>query len=33
MPIYQQQGTIPNKRHTVFRQDNGNLYHEELFGT
>ena len=33
MPIYQQQGTIPNKRHTVFRQENGSLYHEELFGT
>lgn len=33
MPIYQQQGLIPNKRHTVFRQKNGQLYHEELFGT
>ena len=33
MPVYQQQGIIPNKRHTVFRQDNGSLYHEELFGT
>ena len=33
MPIYQQQGIIPNKRHTVFRQENGSLYHEELFGT
>ena len=33
MPIYQQQGVIPNKRHTVFRQENGTLYHEELFGT
>ncbi len=33
MPIYQQQGKIPNKRHTVYRQPNGNLYHEELFGT
>ena len=33
MPIYQQQGLIPNKRHTVFRQKNGALYHEELFGT
>ena len=33
MPIYQQVGIIPPKRHTVFRQPNGNLYHEELFGT
>lgn len=33
MPIYQQQGVIPNKRHTVFRQKNGTLYNEELFGT
>lgn len=33
MPIYRQVGKIPNKRHVVFRQPNGNLYHEELFGT
>ncbi len=33
MPIYQQAGIIPKKRHTVFRQPNGKLYHEELFGT
>lgn len=33
MPIYQQQGKLPNKRHIVFRQPNGNLYHEELVGT
>lgn len=33
MPIYQQQGVIPNKRHTVFRQKSGILYNEELFGT
>lgn len=33
MPIYQQLGTIPPKRHTQFRQANGGLYHEELFGT
>jgi homogentisate 1,2-dioxygenase len=33
MPIYQRQGKIPNKRHTVYRQANGSLYHEELFGT
>lgn len=33
MPIYRQEGLIPSKRHTVFRQPNGQLYHEELFGT
>lgn len=33
MPIYKQVGKIPEKRHTVFRQPNGKLYHEELFGT
>jgi homogentisate 1,2-dioxygenase len=33
MPFYQKLGEIPNKRHTVFRQENGELYHEQLFGT
>lgn len=33
MPIYRQVGKIPKKRHIVFRQPNGELYHEELFGT
>ena len=33
MSIYQKQGKIPHKRHIVFRQPNGDLYHEELFGT
>ena len=33
MAIYQKQGTIPQKRHTVFRRQDGALYHEELFGT
>ena len=33
MPMYRQVGIIPHKRHIVFRQPNGNLYHEELFGT
>ncbi len=33
MPVYQKAGFIPKKRHTVFRQPNGELYHEELFGT
>ncbi|MBL0145007.1 MAG: homogentisate 1,2-dioxygenase [Chitinophagaceae bacterium] len=33
MPIYRQVGKIPSKRHVVFRQPSGKLYHEELFGT
>ena len=33
MPVYQRMGKIPSKRHTVYRRDNGDLYHEELFGT
>jgi homogentisate 1,2-dioxygenase len=33
MPIYRQVGSVPHKRHTVFRKPNGELYHEELFGT
>lgn len=33
MPLYRQIGTIPQKRHTVFRRPDGELYHEELFGT
>lgn len=33
MPFYHKLGTIPHKRHTVFRQDNGELHHEQLFGT
>lgn len=33
MPLYQKVGLVPNKRHVVFRQPNGKLYHEELFGT
>ncbi len=33
MPFYHKLGSIPNKRHTVFRQPDGSLYHEQLFGT
>jgi homogentisate 1,2-dioxygenase len=33
MPIYQQVGHIPRKRHTQFRSRTGQLYHEELLGT
>lgn len=33
MPIYHRLGKIPSKRHTIFRQPNGALYNEQLFGT
>jgi homogentisate 1,2-dioxygenase len=33
MPFYHQLGNIPHKRHTVFRKENGELHHEQLFGT
>lgn len=33
MPIYHKLGLTPNKRHIVFRQPDGKLYHEELIGT
>jgi len=33
MPFYHKLGTIPPKRHTVFRKPNGDLYYEQLFGT
>ncbi|MCI4668860.1 MAG: homogentisate 1,2-dioxygenase [Bacteroidia bacterium] len=33
MPIYHRLGKIPSKRHTIFRQPNGKLYNEQLFGT
>ncbi len=33
MPIYQQLGKIPDKRHIVFRDSEGKLYNEELVGT
>ena len=33
MPFYHKLGIFPHKRHTVFRQPNGKLYHEQLFGT
>ncbi len=32
MPFYQQLGTVPRKRHTVFRKPGGGLYAEELMG-
>ena len=33
MPFYHSLGIIPEKRHIVSRQPNGNLYQEELVGT
>lgn len=33
MPIYHRLGNIPQKRHIQFRKPDGNLYHEQLFGT
>ncbi|EPH10532.1 homogentisate 1,2-dioxygenase [Myroides odoratimimus CCUG 12700] len=33
MPLYHHLGSIPPKRHTVFRKENGDLYYEQLFGT
>src|SRR5258705_4907298 len=32
MPIYHRLGDTPHKRHSVFRQPDGNLYVEELMG-
>ena len=32
MPFYHSLGSIPNKRHTVFRKPDGGLYAEELMG-
>lgn len=33
MPFYHKLGTFPQKRHTVFRKENGELHQEQLFGT
>lgn len=33
MPIYHKLGEIPPKRHTQFRKPEGELYHEQVFGT
>ncbi|MCC6690913.1 MAG: homogentisate 1,2-dioxygenase, partial [Bacteroidia bacterium] len=33
MPVYHTLGTIPHKRHTVFKNKAGNYYYEQLFGT
>jgi homogentisate 1,2-dioxygenase len=33
MPFYHKLGKVPHKRHTVFKKDNGEIFHEQLFGT
>ena len=33
MPRYHKLGKVPPKRHTAFKDDKGNFYYEELFGT
>ena len=33
MPRYHQLGSIPHKRHTVFKKKDGNIHFEQLFGT
>lgn len=33
MPVYQRLGSIPQKRHTIFKKPDGGLYYEQLFGT
>lgn len=33
MPFYHKLGKIPPKRHTIFKNPNGGLYYEQLFGT
>ncbi len=33
MPLYHKLGKIPNKRHTIFKKENGELHYEQLFGT
>lgn len=33
MPFYKTLGSIPSKRHTVYKNENGEFYYEQLFGT
>ncbi len=33
MPIYHTLGSIPHKRHTIFKNPKGGIYYEQLFGT
>lgn len=31
--FYRRMGTIPHKRHTMFKKDDGSLYREQVMGT
>ena len=33
MPFYHKLGSIPHKRHTIFRKPDGGYYREEVMGT
>ena len=33
MPLYHKLGRIPQKRHTIFKKEDGTLHYEQLFGT
>jgi homogentisate 1,2-dioxygenase len=33
MPLYHKLGSFPQKRHTIFKGENGNFRYEQLFGT
>ncbi len=33
MPFYSKLGTIPQKRHTIFKKNEGSFHYEQLFGT
>lgn len=33
MPLYHKLGTVPQKRHTIFKKEDGSLHYEQLFGT
>ncbi|MEN9323659.1 MAG: hypothetical protein RIT03_1707 [Bacteroidota bacterium] len=33
MPVYHKLGSIPAKRHTIFKKPTGEFYYEQLFGT
>ena len=33
MPFYHKLGSIPHKRHTTFKKEDGSYFYEELFGT
>ena len=33
MSFYRQMGKLPNKRHVVFRKEDGGIYREQVMGT